>query len=150
MRFESQVARFADMLMPLRCEDGSALWPTAWWCDLARACARAHALVWRRGRGAARTIGQRSADSGRDWPPSLPRHHQGRIFHGARGRIRLSRFDSPNNGIIIVTGILVAKPVIMAQLQDRGVDEALGQPLRRLACCPRMQAICGQGVVPAD
>src|SRR2546430_17187689 len=58
MRFESQVARFADMLMPLRCEDGSALWPAAWWCDLARACARAHALVWRRGRGAARTIGQ--------------------------------------------------------------------------------------------
>src|SRR5438132_4905740 len=57
MRFEFQVARFADMLMPLRCDDGSALWPAAWWCDLARACARAHALVWRRGRGAARTIG---------------------------------------------------------------------------------------------
>jgi len=98
--------------------------------------------------GEPRAPSGRSADSGRDWPPSLPRHHQGRIFHGARGRIRLSRFDSPNNGIIIVTGILVAKPVIMAQLQDRGVDEALGQPLRRLACCPRMQAICGQGVVP--
>src|SRR5260370_24412536 len=73
MRFESQVARFADMLMPLRCEDGSALWPTAWWCDLARACARAHALVWRRGGGAARTIGQiRRFRAGLASVPSAP------------------------------------------------------------------------------
>src|SRR6266404_6248473 len=49
MRFESQVARFADMLMPLRCEDGSALWPTAWWCDLGHTPS-----FWRRGRLAAR------------------------------------------------------------------------------------------------
>src|SRR5436190_5881200 len=149
MRFEFQVARFADMLVPLRCEDGSALWPTAWSCDLAPACARAHAPVWRRGRGAARTIGQiRRFRAGLASVPSAPPPRPHFPWRARTNQAVTIRFAKQWH--YYCDGILVAKPVIMAQLQDRGVDEALGQPLRRLACCPRMQAICGQGVVPAD